>query len=213
MCGGVDIYRDICEVLVERFSSRCLQESLCSSCAQIDQVAVTCNESLALSIMSALLDKSLHFQRICPIASNKRGRTKARGRGGGGESPRLLTSASSLEQPGHQTACVRLAFLLVHWEWSGLFTGPTTITLLYQSLLYAVCDQWQEEKWPLGFLHESEEETNVDFKNRSARSEIALSPLQALYKISNTMLYVLYSINKKGKTTHNYVTNINQRSC
>lgn len=54
----------------------------------------------------------------------------------------------------------------------------------------------------------------MDFKNRSARSEIALSPLQALYKISNTMLYVLYSINKKGKTTHNYVIMyINQGSC
>lgn len=179
MCGGVDIYRGVCEALVEQFPTRCLQESLCSSCAQIDQVAVTCNESLALSIMSALLDKSLHFQRICPITSNSARENKSKG-WGERESPRLLTSTSFLEQPGHQTACVRLAFLLAHWERSGLFTGPTTITLLYQSLLYAVCDQWQEEKWPLGFLHESEEETNVGFKNRSMRSETALSPLQAL---------------------------------
>lgn len=82
VCGGVDIYRDICEALVEQFPSRCLQQSLCSSCAQIDQVAVTCNESLALSIMSALLDKSLHFQRICPIASNTARENKSKREGG-----------------------------------------------------------------------------------------------------------------------------------
>lgn len=118
MCG-VDIYCDIWEVLVERVPSHCLQESLCSARSQIDQVAVTCNESLALSVMSALLDKSLRFLRICPIASNRRwrGRTKARGRGGGKkkkESLRLLTSTSSLEQPRRETAYVPLAFLLAH---------------------------------------------------------------------------------------------------
>lgn len=151
--------------------------------------------------MSVLLDKSLHFQRICPITSNTVRENKS---GGGGESPRLLTSASFLEQPGHQTACVRLAFLLAHWERSGLFTGPTTTTLLYQSVLYAVCDQWQEEKWPLGLLHESEEETNVDFKNRSTRSETALSPLQALKKWPCFISYT--ALTKKGKMTHTYLT-------
>lgn len=133
--------------------------SLCSSCSQIDQVAVTCNESLALSIMSALLDKSLHFLHICTIATNRQwGRENKSKREGGEkkkESLRLLTSASSLEQPSRQTARVPLAFLLAHWERSGLFTGLTTITLLYQSLLYAACDRWREEKWPLGFLRKS----------------------------------------------------------
>lgn len=67
--GGVDWgVGYVCGAPAERF--RCVQESLCSRCAQIDQVVVTCNESLALSIMSALLDKSFHFQPICPIASN-----------------------------------------------------------------------------------------------------------------------------------------------
>lgn len=70
MCSRVDIYRDICEVLAEWLPSCCLQQRLCCSCAQTDRASVTCNESLALSIMSALLDKSLHFQRICPITSN-----------------------------------------------------------------------------------------------------------------------------------------------
>lgn len=59
-------------------------ESLCSGCAQIDQVAVTCNESLALSIMSALLDKSSHFQRIGPIASNTARENKSKSGGSGG---------------------------------------------------------------------------------------------------------------------------------
>lgn len=35
------------------------------------------------------------------------------------------------------------------------------------------------------------------FKNRSAGSETALSPLLARCKISNSMINVLYSINKK----------------
>lgn len=39
----------------------------------IDPGAVTCNESLALSVMSAQLDKALYFQRICPITANIEG--------------------------------------------------------------------------------------------------------------------------------------------
>lgn len=110
----------VCEAPAERFC--CVQENLCSRCTQTDQVVVTCNESLALSIMSALLDKSFHFQPICPIASNTARENKRKmegeeaGWGGGGAPPppRLLTSASFLEQPRRQTACVPLAFLLAH---------------------------------------------------------------------------------------------------
>lgn len=99
--------------------------SLCSRCAQIDQVAVTWNESPALSIMSARLDKSLHSQRICPHRL-KHGQGEQKQGGGGGEGWRKgggrkkalasLTSASFLRQPGHQTTCIRLAFLLARWE-------------------------------------------------------------------------------------------------
>lgn len=66
------------------FISCSLQESLlCSSCAQIDPVAVTCNESLALSITSVQLDKTLYFRHISPITSNtekKRKRKKKKKR-------------------------------------------------------------------------------------------------------------------------------------
>ena len=74
LCSCFDIHFDIDKLAVAcslyRAASRraSLQQG-----AQIDPVAVTCNESPALNIMSALLDKPLYFHRICPITPNTEG--------------------------------------------------------------------------------------------------------------------------------------------
>lgn len=65
-CGDFKIHSDICERPAAVWRNR--EPSLQLRCN--DPAAVTCNESPALSITSAQLDKTLCFQRICPIATN-----------------------------------------------------------------------------------------------------------------------------------------------
>lgn len=113
-CAMVSIFTVIfCEVLGERFPSRCLQESLCGSCAQMDQVAVTCNESLALRIMSAPLDKSLHFQRIGPIASNMARENKSKG--GGGVTKPTPASGAARAPNGLRPISIFISTLRAKW--------------------------------------------------------------------------------------------------
>lgn len=155
------------------FISCSLQESLlCSSCAQIDPVAVTCNESLALSITSVQLDKTLYFQHISPITSNtEKKRKRKKKRKGLFSSVCIISGAASSNNRMSPSTYISIFISTQRVKWI-IYWPDNPHPSLPTFMLHVAGEKKRNDP---DFLRESNSKRHLDFKSRAARSSRLLS--------------------------------------